>query len=127
MPDTTAPDITTPTRVQRLPAWARNERREMQEEIRKLQDTLKLVEAENQRLRNVIAEHAENGGPADTYLVNEDTAAELPLGIGPEIRFNSVFSVHYEADVDLLIVETDQDMCILPTDFGRIIEMGIRK
>lgn len=108
------------TRFQRLPAWAREELRKRADEIKRLEGTLEAVEAENNRLRVALTGKAEVGGPSDTFHVNDDTGAKLPLGVGASIEFGPAgrFDVRYEAGG--LLIESQGAMAIMP-DYNQSI------
>lgn len=118
-------------REAKLPQWAREKLSVLRRDVRwAAGDNVKL-QAENERLRDLVdskykGEHAD----ADTFLVDEDTANELSLGKGPDIRFADFYSARYTA-VDsrvastggarVLIIETDADMQVRPVGSRVII------
>jgi hypothetical protein len=114
-------------REKKLTPWVQALLRKLRSQLEVTEVELQAVTAENERLRNVVEDkYGTRDDDSDTFLVNEDTAAELPLGKGPTVRFADFYGVRCDqsktADgARVLIVETDDPMQIRPTGDPREI------
>lgn len=127
----TMPELVPDEREGKLPRWVRGTLYALRRDVRWAADDKVKLQAENERLRDLVdskykGEHAD----ADTFFVDEDTAKELSLGKGPEIRFADFYSARYAAvdrgvastgGVRVLIIETDADMQVRPVGSRAII------
>jgi hypothetical protein len=114
-------------REKRLPVWAQEKLRGLRQELESAVRHADFVEEENTRLRAVIEGRFTGKPEDDTFLINDDTGKELPLGKGPDVRFADFYTVRYgnarstgptqnlTGGARLLIVETDKPMQIRPT------------
>jgi hypothetical protein len=116
-------------REKRLPVWVRDTLRSLRQELESADRHAASVEEENERLRAVIEGRFTGKPEDDTFLINDDTAKELPLGKGPDIRFADFYTVRYgdartsgggatanlTGGARVLVVETDKPMQIRPT------------
>jgi hypothetical protein len=103
---------TSEAREARLAGWARELLKALRREIASNQAHVKVTEAENVRLRDVIAGKAAERGESDTFLVNADTGNELPLGKGATVRFGDFWDVR--AAGDRLVVTGDGNLLVKP-------------
>jgi hypothetical protein len=116
-------------REKKLPVWAREKLYGLRQELESSVRHADFVEEENARLRAVIEGRFTGKPEDDTFLINDDTAKELPLGKGPEIRFADFYTVRYGdartsgggatanliGGARVLVVETDKPMQLRPT------------
>jgi hypothetical protein len=116
-------------REKKLPVWVRETLYALRQELESASRHSGFVEEENDRLRGVIEGRFTGTPNDDTFLINDDTAKELPLGKGPEIRFADFYTVQYGdvrsvghgatgnlvGGVRALVVATDKPMQIRPT------------
>jgi hypothetical protein len=113
-------------RERKLPTWAREIIWQLRRDNDLKTSEVKDVTEENTRLRDLVAGKADNPGDADTFLVNEDTAAQIPLGKSQELLFRTRdgdFTVGLHEQT--LIVEAERSLVLRPVQPYLIeIEMG---
>jgi hypothetical protein len=117
-------DVSVDEREPKLPAWVQEKLRVLRERLRQEAAGAELAEEENARLRTLIEGKFAGETDADTFLVNEETGKEVPIGKGCDIRFADFYSARYgrldqggisTGGARVLIIETDKPMQIRPT------------
>jgi len=92
-----------------------------------------LLYEENARLRTLIEGKFAGETDADTFLVNEETGKEVPIGKGCDIRFADFYSVRHDrldqgstgtGGARVLIIETDTPLQIRPTSDPCVITVA---
>lgn len=107
-------------REQRLPAWARSVIAELRREVEHQTFAANSTEEENARLRAVIDGKFSGESDADTFYINEDTAAQIPLGLGVSIRFPG-YDVHWSEPTGELLIESNRPMYIKLCDYNQMV------
>jgi hypothetical protein len=113
------------TREPKLPLWAQEQLHQLRRKLNSSQSELNLTVEENQRLRNLIdGIHGETD--SDTNLINDDTAAKIPLGNGSTVEFGGIYTVHWSAGTVELLVESMEDLSVHP-EYANLIAITERR
>lgn len=115
------------SREEALPVWAKTLLAGLRKELADAKGDTERAEAETRRVLNQLdGKLAADDSGADTFLVDAETANELPLGTGPDVRFADFYTVRYgnhdeSGGARVLVIETDAAMQIRPTNFSQQI------